>query len=40
MTMDPWLVVFRGLALVLGVLAFNLVGESLCDMLDPHSREG
>ena len=40
MTMQPWMVIFPGLALTLGVLGFNLVGDSLRDLLDPRSREG
>jgi len=40
MTTQPWMVIFPGLALTLGVLGFNLVGDSLRDLLDPHSREG
>jgi peptide/nickel transport system permease protein len=39
MTMDPWMVVFPGFAVVLGVLGFNLLGDSLRDMFDPYSRE-
>jgi len=29
---------FPGLAIVLGVLAFNLIGDGLRDALDPHLR--
>ena len=40
MTTQPWMVIFPGLALTLGVLGFNLVGDSLRDLLDPRSGEG
>jgi len=35
----PWLTVFPGLAIVLTVLAFNLVGDAIRDALDPTIRE-
>lgn len=35
----PWLSVFPGLAILLAVLAFNLLGDGLRDVLDPHLRE-
>ena len=39
--MDAWWVAtFPGLAIVLAVLAFNLVGDGLRDALDPRRREG
>lgn len=39
--MDAWWVAtFPGLAIVLAVLAFNLVGDGLRDALDPRQREG
>ena len=31
----PWLSLFPGLAILLTVLGYNLLGESLRDMLDP-----
>jgi peptide/nickel transport system permease protein len=34
----PWLMVFPGLAIMLGVLGFNLFGDGLRDALDPHLR--
>jgi peptide/nickel transport system permease protein len=37
MTTQPWMVLFPGGALLLGVLAFNLVGDSLRDLADPLS---
>ncbi|HVC17029.1 MAG TPA: ABC transporter permease [Rhodanobacter sp.] len=37
-TGEWWLFVFPGLAIMLAVLAFNLVGDSLRDILDPRMR--
>jgi peptide/nickel transport system permease protein len=34
----PWLSIFPGLAIVLAVLSFNLVGDGLRDALDPTAR--
>jgi peptide/nickel transport system permease protein len=34
----PWLILFPGLAIVLGVLGFNLLGDGLRDVLDPRLR--
>ncbi len=34
----PWISVFPGIAIMLAVLAFNLVGDGLRDVLDPKSR--
>ena len=34
----PWLAVFPGLAIMLGVLGFNLLGDGLRDALDPRLR--
>lgn len=34
----PWLVIFPGLAISLVVLAFNLLGDTLRDILDPRLR--
>jgi len=34
----PWAVLFPGLALSLAVLGFNLLGDGLRDLLDPHLR--
>ena len=34
----PWLILYPGLALMLTVLAFNLLGDGLRDALDPRSR--
>lgn len=36
----PWLVIFPGIAISLTVLAFNLAGDGLRDLLDPRSRNG
>ncbi len=35
----PWLSVFPGLAILFTVLGYNLVGESLRDLLDPRLRQ-
>jgi peptide/nickel transport system permease protein len=35
----PWLSIFPGVAILLAVLAFNLLGDGLRDVLDPHLRE-
>lgn len=37
-TIAPWLAIFPGIALSLTILAFNLVGDSLRDVLDPRMR--
>jgi peptide/nickel transport system permease protein len=34
----PWAAVFPGLAIFITVLGFNLLGDGLRDMLDPHMR--
>ncbi|MHB9154997.1 MAG: peptide ABC transporter permease, partial [Endomicrobiales bacterium] len=34
-----WLSLFPGLAILLTVLSFNLLGEGLRDMLDPRAGE-
>lgn len=34
----PWISVFPGIAIMLAVLAFNLMGDGLRDILDPKSR--
>lgn len=34
----PWLLLFPGLAIMLGVLGFNLLGDGLRDILDPRMR--
>lgn len=36
--MAPWLMTFPALAIVLGVLSFNLLGDGLRDVLDPRLR--
>jgi len=35
----PWVAVFPGVALLLAVLAVNLLGDGLRDLLDPRFRE-
>lgn len=39
MTQAPWLSIVPGLALFLCVLGFNLLGDGLRDVLDPHLRD-
>jgi len=34
----PWTVIFPGLAISISVLAFNILGDSLRDWLDPKLR--
>jgi peptide/nickel transport system permease protein len=34
----PWTAIFPGMAIFLAVLGFNLLGDGLRDMLDPHMR--
>jgi ABC-type dipeptide/oligopeptide/nickel transport system permease subunit len=38
-TVAPWLVIFPSAALVLLIVAFNLLGDALRDVLDPRMRE-
>jgi len=35
----PWIMIFPGLAITIAVLAFNLLGESLRDRMDPRVEE-
>ncbi len=35
----PWLAIFPGLAIMFGVLGFNLLGDGLRDVLDPRLRQ-
>jgi peptide/nickel transport system permease protein len=37
-TLAPWMAVFPGLAIVIAVLAINLLGDGLRDFLDPRTR--
>ncbi len=34
----PWLLIFPGLAIMIGILGFNLLGDALRDILDPKTR--
>ncbi len=36
----PWMSLFPGLAILITVLGYNLLGESLRDILDPRLKEG
>ncbi|MDR7423031.1 MAG: ABC transporter permease [Armatimonadota bacterium] len=40
MTIAPWLVVFPGLAIMVAVLGFNLLGDGLREVLDPKLQQG
>jgi peptide/nickel transport system permease protein len=40
MAIAPWFVVFPGLAIMLAVLGFNLLGDGLREVLDPKLRGG
>ena len=35
----PWLAIFPGLAIMVAVLGFNLLGDGLRDLFDPRSRK-
>jgi ABC-type dipeptide/oligopeptide/nickel transport system permease subunit len=37
-TVDPWFMLFPGLAIFVTVLAFNLFGDGLRDAFDPRAR--
>lgn len=37
---SPWVAIFPGLAILLTVLAFNLIGDGLVDWLNPRTRAG
>ena len=37
-TVQPWLMVWPGLALILTTLSFNLLGDGLRDAFDPRAR--
>ena len=38
MIQAPWIALFPGLAITATVLAFNLLGDALRDVLDPRLR--
>lgn len=38
MTQAPWLMLFPGLTIMLGILGFNLFGDALRDILDPRTQ--
>ena len=40
METSPWLAIFPGCAIALGVLGFNLLGDGLRDLLDPKLSRG
>lgn len=39
MSQAPWLSIVPGLAIFLSVLGFNLIGDGMRDVLDPHLRD-
>ena len=39
-TRSPWILVFPGLSIVVTVLAFNILGDGIRDLLDPRLRQG
>jgi peptide/nickel transport system permease protein len=38
MTQAPWLMIFPGFTIMLGILGFNLFGDALRDVLDPRTQ--
>jgi peptide/nickel transport system permease protein len=38
MTHAPWLMVFPGLTIMIGILGFNLTGDAMRDILDPRTE--
>ena len=38
MAIAPWMSLIPGTAIILVVLGFNLAGDSLRDVLDPHMK--
>ncbi|HHY48663.1 MAG TPA: ABC transporter permease [Alphaproteobacteria bacterium] len=38
MQQAPWLMLFPGIAIMLGILGFNLFGDALRDILDPRTK--
>lgn len=36
---SPWMSIFPGLAIFLAVLGFNLLGDGMRDLLDPHTQQ-
>ncbi|MGE6738670.1 ABC transporter permease [Allorhizobium pseudoryzae] len=38
MEMAPWLLIFPGLTVMLGILGFNLLGDAMRDLLDPRMQ--
>jgi peptide/nickel transport system permease protein len=37
LTIAPWISIFPGLAILVTVLAFNLLGDGMRDIMDPKS---
>jgi peptide/nickel transport system permease protein len=38
MELAPWLAIYPGVAIMLGVMGFNLLGDGLRDVLDPRMQ--
>lgn len=38
MSAAPWLLIFPGLIILINVIIFNLLGDSLRDIMDPHYK--
>jgi peptide/nickel transport system permease protein len=38
MEVAPWTAIFPGVAIMLAVLAFNVLGDGIRDLLDPRLR--
>jgi peptide/nickel transport system permease protein len=36
--MAPWMAIYPGIAIVISVLAFNLIGDGIRDFLDPKKQ--
>src|SRR5699024_12117084 len=39
LTIMPWYSIFPGIAIVITVLALNILGDGLRDMMDPHKNK-
>ena len=35
----PWLSILPGVAILIAVLGFNLLGDGLRDLMDPHTKK-
>ena len=39
-TRDPWLMIVPGVAIAISVLGFNLLGDGIREIIDPHQQRG